>query len=267
MIKNYKRKTYLICILLVFTLLLSQTMKAFASSEEESEKSAGIGDSEDIIYLEEEGVSYDIDLTNEELDAVINSIGDPERRDLMDKYFYLPSVESVRIQNIDSLDVIKQAKILSEMPIEELRAAAKKIEDNINFSINLQNNRNEMQNVLLTNDIETSIQRAAGTHRYTLSHSYEGSAGTIAKIESLVTWTVNANNIVVGLAPSTTTSINSSHYEWIGEIGGTQYLSGGKGYVHKYRNFKPKSNSTTFQIWCKGTFGSSSRPVESGGVI
>ena len=97
MIKNYKRKTYLICILLVFTLLLSQTMTAFASSEEESEKSAGIGDSEDIIYLEEEGVSYDIDLTNEELDAVINSIGDPERRDLMDKYFYLPSVESVRI--------------------------------------------------------------------------------------------------------------------------------------------------------------------------
>lgn len=86
-------------------------------------------DGEDIIFTEEVGDnSEEKDLTNHELDNFIEAIEDEERQELMTKYFYLGSKESNRIQEIKDLPVMEQAEILKQMPIEELRAAAERIE-------------------------------------------------------------------------------------------------------------------------------------------
>ena len=93
-----------------------------------------------VTVLEENNDTADnIDISNDELDKYIDSVDDEERKALMKDYFFLPSVPQYRIQEISDLTLMERAKYLAEMPIEDLRAAVKVIQDNVDESIRIQN--------------------------------------------------------------------------------------------------------------------------------
>ena len=97
------------------------------------------GDDITTVINENNENAEEIDISNKELDEYIESISDEERRDLMKDYFFLPSVPQYTIQEISGLPAMERAKYLAEMPIDDLRAAVKVIQDNIDNSIRIQN--------------------------------------------------------------------------------------------------------------------------------
>lgn len=66
-------------------------------------------------------VGENFDITNEALENYLNGIEDAEKKELLKKYFYLPS-ELISEDVVDSsLDPVSQAEILSKLSKEKLK--------------------------------------------------------------------------------------------------------------------------------------------------
>lgn len=153
--KGFAKKIVVICLVLIllaaadtFILVKAgvfqwQSLKNEYKEQLESGSAIKIYKDEDgtvVTVLEENNdTAESIDISNEELDNYLESIADDERKALMKDYLLLPSVPQYRIQEISDLTLMERAHYLADMPIDELRAAAQKIRDNVDNSIEIQN--------------------------------------------------------------------------------------------------------------------------------
>jgi hypothetical protein len=88
-----------------------------------------------VVIEEETATAQEIDLTNIPLDNYLNNLQDQELRELLQKYFFLPSeftdepliTEDIEAQRTDT-SLVDRAEGLSQLPREDLRAIVAKIE-------------------------------------------------------------------------------------------------------------------------------------------
>lgn len=250
-------KRIIISVLLAGILLVSGNICAYATES--------IND-EPIVIQEDTSNCIEVDITNKALENYLNGIENPIKKDLLEKYFYLPSEPASRVQSIKTLDPVSQAKIMSKYSYVELNNAVDKIEMGIPELIKQQEKAYKAQVKELEQTIAVSA-RAAGDYSYTLKGSMPAAGGDAAWIKSKVQWQVNSSNEVVYLAPSTTTGL-TSYYKWQGNVYGSEYVSEGKGYVNKYREFIVNTQDQSnpyWTVWCSGVFGPGSVPLASNG--
>ncbi len=88
-------------------------------------------DSKVIVVEEDYSKCKDYDITNYELEDYFNSIEDEEKRELLRKIFYYPSVLFTEDPVDNNLDTIDAAKKLAESPIEDLRKIVADMEKNM----------------------------------------------------------------------------------------------------------------------------------------
>ncbi len=247
----------IISILLIGILLVSGNTYAYINESIQDEP---------IVIQEDTSNIMEVDITNKELEDYINSVKDPIKKDLLEKYFYLPSNTASRVQSIKTLDPVSQAMIMSNYSYTELNNAVNKIKIGIPELIKQQEEAYNDQVKELERAIEVSVM-AAGNYSYTLKGSMPAASGDAAWIKSVVQWQVNSSNEVVYLAPSTTTGL-TSYYKWQGIVYGSEYVSGGKGYVNKSRDFVVSTQDQSdpyWTVWCSGVFGAGSVPLSSNG--
>lgn len=73
------------------------------------------------VVHEDTSACEEFDITNKPLEEYLNSIEDSTKKELLEKYFYLPS-ELIPEEELDSsLDPVSQAGILSNLSTEELK--------------------------------------------------------------------------------------------------------------------------------------------------
>lgn len=209
----------------------------------------------------------EIDITDMELENYFNSIQDIQKRELIKKYFYLPSNDkdfNGLPENLNS--VLSRAEYISALPNNKLKHLVEETEKNIPNVLIRQTELHETNTKKLANAIEIS-RGMPGTYTYTIKGSLPSRSGDAAWIKSTVTWTVNNYNQVTYLAPNTTTGL-ISYYRWVGPVSGDQTIIGGKGYVNKERSFVVSSQDQSdpgWVVWCSGVFGVSSVPESSNG--
>ncbi len=84
-----------------------------------------------VVVHEDTALCEEFDITNKDLEEYLNGIEEPTKKELLKKYFYLPS-ELIPEENRNSnLDPVSQAEIMSKLSNEELKAIVDKMEENI----------------------------------------------------------------------------------------------------------------------------------------
>jgi hypothetical protein len=213
--------------------------------------SSAYSDNENAVVIDEKpGTTQEIDLTNIPLDNYLNTLQDEELRELLQKYFFLPSeftdeplkTEDIAAQRTDT-SLVDKAKELSLLPREELRAIVAKIEADLpalkakqyaKYLEDMANLEETINDSIMAN--KNSVQ-ATNRYSYTLDKGYMSDAGQkVLWIKSVVQWDVNTSTGNVTYLAPTTTSEKTSYYAWYGDIYGNQYISNGKGYVDKSRD-------------------------------
>lgn len=250
-------KKKIFTILLTGILFVTGGVTAFASDEIKSEP---------VVIHEDTSICKEVDITNKSLDSYLNSIEDKSKKDLLKKYFYLPSTEAARVKSFSSSDPVSQAKVMSKLSNAELGRMVDKVEASLPQVMVEQARAYDVQIKEMNKKIEAST-KAAGKYSYTLNGSMSGVGGTVAWIKSRVSWQVDSSNQITYLSPVTSTGL-TSYYKWQGSTYGSEYVSGGKGYVDKSRDFIVSTQDQSdpyWTVWCSGKFGSSSVPESSNG--
>ena len=83
------------------------------------------------VVHEDTTMSEEFDITNKALEGYLNSIEDPAKKALLEKYFYLPSELIPEENKNNNLNPVRQAEIMSKLSIKELKDIVDKMEANI----------------------------------------------------------------------------------------------------------------------------------------
>lgn len=85
------------------------------------------------VVKEDTGKDEEVDITNKLLEEYLNSIDDSTKKELLEKFFYLPSelIPKDKIELDSSLDPVEQAKILAELSNDDLKAIVDEMEANL----------------------------------------------------------------------------------------------------------------------------------------
>ncbi len=83
------------------------------------------------VVNENTALCEEFDITNKSLEEYLDSIEDPTKKELLQKYFYLPSELIPEENKISNLDPVKQVEIMSKLSIKELKDIVDKMEAKI----------------------------------------------------------------------------------------------------------------------------------------
>lgn len=121
-------KKKILSLIVGFALIFGGIFYAIASDK------IAFGDNKDngvVVVREDTELCEEFDITNKDLEEYLNSIEDPTKKELLEKYFYLPS-ELIPEENKNSnLDPVSQAKIMSKLSNEDLKDIIDKMEAKI----------------------------------------------------------------------------------------------------------------------------------------
>ncbi|MGD9570052.1 MAG: hypothetical protein AB7V48_17375 [Sedimentibacter sp.] len=116
-------------------------------------------------------MSKEFDITNKSLEEYLNSIEDPTKKELLQKYFYLPFELIPEEYKINNLDPVKQAEIMSKLSNEELKDIVNKMEAKIP---ELKNKKEQEYNDSFKDPDLIAAQGTDGTYGYVLSEDLNG---------------------------------------------------------------------------------------------
>ena len=142
-----------------------------------------------VVIDEKPGTTQEIDLTNIPLDSYLNALQDNELRELLQKYFFLPSeftdeplkTEDIAAQRTDT-SLVDKAKELSLLPREELRTIVAKIEADLpalkakQYAKYLEDMENLEKNINVSTMANKNPVQATNRYSYTLDKGYMSNA-------------------------------------------------------------------------------------------
>lgn len=231
-----------------------------------------IPDKEIILYQEDENCP-DYEIKTPTLDRIaeyISTIKDPIKKDLVEKYFYLPDSvtigEKPQFVKEQKIDIEEQIKVVENLPIDELKKIVHEKEEKFT-SGNLEVINYDNENTSLENKISESIKSVASS---SYSHTLYGAltnnrtGSDVAYVKCRVEWGTN-NNSLTWMVPRTET-YKISYYNWYDSLKSNDYTSGGKGYVNKARTVMiGHHDQPLWEIYAEGGFDGRSTPFKSNG--
>ncbi len=110
MIKKKILKVFILAILLIFVSVI------YINASSNKKKAT-----EAIVIDEDYSKCTELDITNWELENYLNSIEDEEKRELLKTFFYYPINPEVENPVDKNLDILEQAKLMSDFSLEELQ--------------------------------------------------------------------------------------------------------------------------------------------------